>query len=140
MIGRLFQDLLSIMSHSFHSSTSISMLPSEPKIFRGRESELSGILTLFSQVTPRMAILGAGGMEKTTLARAVVHHAEIIARYEQHWFFVSCGSAATKVELAALIGLPPDAHAICYARLTIQVTLLSASDIIKNELCLSASD
>ncbi|KAJ7839758.1 hypothetical protein B0H13DRAFT_1911078 [Mycena leptocephala] len=86
------------------SSTSISMLPSEPKIFHGRESELSDILHLFSQGSPRVAILGAGGMGKTSLARATIHHAEIAGRYEQQHFFVACDSVATQVELAALIG------------------------------------
>ncbi|KAJ7883798.1 P-loop containing nucleoside triphosphate hydrolase protein [Mycena leptocephala] len=80
------------------------MLPSEPKIFHGRESELSNILRLFSQVTPRIAILGAGGMGKTSLARAVIHHADMTAKYNDRRFFVACDSTATKVELAALIG------------------------------------
>jgi Cdc6-like AAA superfamily ATPase len=80
------------------------MLPSEPKIFHGRESELGEILTLFKQGTPRIAILGAGGMGKTSLARAVIHHTEITAKYEQHRHFVACDSAANKVELAGIIG------------------------------------
>jgi Cdc6-like AAA superfamily ATPase len=80
------------------------MLPSEPKIFHGRESELSDILTLCSLKAPSIAILGAGGMGKTSLARAVLHHTKITAKYEQHRFFVACDSAATQVELAALIG------------------------------------
>lgn len=80
------------------------MLPSEPKIFHGRESEIADILKLFMQGTPRLAILGAGGMGKTTLARAVLHHTEIAARYGQQRFFVACDSAATTSELAALIG------------------------------------
>ncbi|KAJ7907583.1 P-loop containing nucleoside triphosphate hydrolase protein [Mycena leptocephala] len=80
------------------------MLPSEPKIFHGRDSELSNILHLFSQGTPRIAILGAGGMGKTSLARAVIHHTEITEKYNQHQFFVACDPAATQVELAALIG------------------------------------
>ncbi|KAJ7922734.1 P-loop containing nucleoside triphosphate hydrolase protein [Mycena leptocephala] len=80
------------------------MLPSEPKIFHGRDSELSNVLHLFSQGTPRIAILGAGGMGKTSLARAIIHHTEITERYNQHRFFVACDSAATQVELAALIG------------------------------------
>ncbi|KAJ7829606.1 P-loop containing nucleoside triphosphate hydrolase protein, partial [Mycena leptocephala] len=79
-------------------------LPSEPKIFHGRDSELSDILHLFSQGKPRIAILGAGGMGKTSLARAVIHHTEITERYNQHRFFVACDPAATQVELAALIG------------------------------------
>ncbi|KAJ7034565.1 P-loop containing nucleoside triphosphate hydrolase protein [Mycena alexandri] len=81
------------------------MLPSEPKIFHGREKELSDILKLFKEGSPRIAILGAGGMGKTSLARAIIHHQEIAARYEQHRFFVACDSAANKVELAALIGV-----------------------------------
>jgi Cdc6-like AAA superfamily ATPase len=80
------------------------MLPSEPKIFHGRGSELSDILRLFNQITPRIAILGAGGMGKTSLARAVIHHLDITAKYEDCRFFVACDVAATKVELAALIG------------------------------------
>ncbi|KAJ7174995.1 hypothetical protein C8R43DRAFT_943269 [Mycena crocata] len=43
-----------------NSSTSISMLPSEPKIFYGRENELSHILELFVDRAPRVAILGPG--------------------------------------------------------------------------------
>ncbi|KAJ7788572.1 P-loop containing nucleoside triphosphate hydrolase protein, partial [Mycena leptocephala] len=72
--------------------------------FHGRDSEISNILQLFSRGTPRIAILGAGGMGKTSLARAVIHHTEITERYNQHRFFVACDSAATEVELAALIG------------------------------------
>ncbi|KAJ7874584.1 hypothetical protein B0H13DRAFT_1555446, partial [Mycena leptocephala] len=59
---------------------------------------------LFGQGSPRIAILGGGGMGKTSLARAVIHHSEIACRYEQQRFFVACDSAATQVELAALIG------------------------------------
>ncbi|KAJ7888455.1 hypothetical protein B0H13DRAFT_2533394 [Mycena leptocephala] len=91
-------DMIEALSNSF------SMLPSEPKIFHGRDSALSEILHLFSQGNPRIAILGAGGMGKTSLARAVIHHTEITERYNQHRFFVACDSAATQVELAALIG------------------------------------
>ncbi|KAJ7866296.1 P-loop containing nucleoside triphosphate hydrolase protein [Mycena leptocephala] len=80
------------------------MLPSEPKIFHGRESELSDLLCLFGQGSPRIAILGGGGMGKTSLARAVIHHSKIAGRYEQQRFFVACDSAATQGELAGLIG------------------------------------
>ncbi|KAJ7123855.1 hypothetical protein C8R43DRAFT_899369 [Mycena crocata] len=80
------------------------MLPSEPKIFHGRESELEHMLACFRLETPRLAILGAGGMGKTTLARAVLHQAEIAATYGQHRFFVPCDSVLTRVELVTLIG------------------------------------
>jgi Cdc6-like AAA superfamily ATPase len=80
------------------------MLPPEPKIFHGRDSELPEILKLFSLGTPRIAVLGAGGMGKTSLSRALIHHAEITARYDQYRHFIACNSAVNKVELAALIG------------------------------------
>ncbi|KAJ7030228.1 P-loop containing nucleoside triphosphate hydrolase protein, partial [Mycena alexandri] len=80
------------------------MLPAEPKIFHGRNSELTDILNLFRQGTPRIAILGAGGMGKTSLARIVVHHQEITTKYHGNRFFVTCDTASSKPELAGLIG------------------------------------
>ncbi|KAJ7693991.1 hypothetical protein B0H16DRAFT_1904483 [Mycena metata] len=91
-------------SASYASSNSISMLPAEPKIFHGRESELADILQHFEQSTPRIAILGAGGMGKTSLAQAVIHHEEIVIKYQGNRLFVACDTAASKVELAGLIG------------------------------------
>ncbi|KAJ7034105.1 P-loop containing nucleoside triphosphate hydrolase protein, partial [Mycena alexandri] len=91
-------------SGSYTSSNSISMLPAEPKIFHGRNSQLADILRLFRQGTPRIAILGAGGMGKTSLARIVVHHEEITIKYHGNRFFVTCDTASSKPELAGLIG------------------------------------
>ncbi|KAJ6509627.1 P-loop containing nucleoside triphosphate hydrolase protein, partial [Mycena vulgaris] len=73
--------------------------------FHGRDSEVSDILSLFHQEPPRIAILGAGGMGKTSLARAVLHHVEIASRYDQDRFFIACDSVSTKSELVALIGM-----------------------------------
>lgn len=85
------------------SSESFSMLPSRPKIFHGRESELKEIVNALNARCPRIAVLGPGGIGKTSLARAALHHPNIIAKYE-HQFFVACDSATTGFELAALIG------------------------------------
>ncbi|KAJ6537398.1 P-loop containing nucleoside triphosphate hydrolase protein [Mycena vulgaris] len=79
------------------------MLPGKPKIFHGRNSELNAIVESLSQQSSRIAILGAGGMGKTSLAKAVLHHPDIAARYENH-FFVATDSTTTAVELAAQIG------------------------------------
>ncbi|KAJ7681057.1 hypothetical protein DFH06DRAFT_434720, partial [Mycena polygramma] len=93
-----------IYSGSYTSSNSISLLPSEPKIFHGRELELEEILQQFNRTTPRIAILGPAGMGKTSLARAILHHTDITARFQQRRVFVACDSATSKVELANLIG------------------------------------
>ncbi|KAJ7149506.1 hypothetical protein C8R43DRAFT_951979 [Mycena crocata] len=98
------RESLRILSNLNNSSSSISMLPSEPKIFHGRESELSDILTHFALHTPRIAILGPGGIGKTSLARAILHELQITNKFEQFRFFVTCDSASTKAELVALIG------------------------------------
>ncbi|KAJ6477705.1 P-loop containing nucleoside triphosphate hydrolase protein, partial [Mycena sanguinolenta] len=79
-------------------------LPSKPKIFHGRETELEEIVQKLHQPSPRIVILGGGGMGKTSLARAALHHPHTLARFEQR-FFVSAEPATTSVELAALIGL-----------------------------------
>ncbi|KAJ7090951.1 hypothetical protein C8R43DRAFT_964758 [Mycena crocata] len=68
-----------------NSSTSISILPPEPKIFHGRQSEISEILSLFTQETVAIAILGPGGMGKTSLAKAILHHPDITGRLGSIW-------------------------------------------------------
>ncbi|KAJ7078799.1 hypothetical protein C8R44DRAFT_594720, partial [Mycena epipterygia] len=52
----------------------------------------------------RIAILGAGGMGKTSLAKAALHHPDMVSKYQTR-FFVAVDSATTSVDLAALIGL-----------------------------------
>ncbi|KAJ7131112.1 hypothetical protein C8R44DRAFT_731378 [Mycena epipterygia] len=88
---------------SKNSSNSLSMLPAEPKIFHGRQSEIEDILTSLGQQSAHIAILGAGGIGKTSLARAVLHDPQIAAKYE-HRFFVAADSSTTSIELAALTG------------------------------------
>jgi hypothetical protein len=65
--------------------------------------ELSQILEYFSKEPIRVAILGAGGMGKTSLARAVIHNSGIAAVYGERRFFVACDTASSKVELAGLL-------------------------------------
>jgi predicted ATPase len=86
------------------------MLPSRPKIFHGRELELQEIVTNLMQVSARIAILGPGGMGKTSLARAALHHPEVAAKYA-HRIFVAADSVTDEVGLVTLIashiGLQP---------------------------------
>ncbi|KAJ7464101.1 hypothetical protein FB451DRAFT_1179941 [Mycena latifolia] len=111
LIATLSDDTISYRSSIYqkptssqNSSESFSMLPAKPKIFHGREYELNEIIKILAQESPRIAILGGGGMGKTTLARAVLHHPETSTRFENR-FFVTAESATTAIELAAQIGL-----------------------------------
>jgi hypothetical protein len=90
--------------HLVTSTTSFSMLPAKPKIFHGREPEVETIMKMMSQQSARIAILGGGGMGKTGLAKAILHHPDTGAKFE-HRFFVSSEAATTSIELAAIIGL-----------------------------------
>ena len=62
------------------------------------------MMKMLGQQSPRIAILGGGGMGKTSLARAVLHNPETSAKFEER-YFVSAEAATTSIELAPLIGL-----------------------------------
>ncbi|KAJ7865344.1 P-loop containing nucleoside triphosphate hydrolase protein, partial [Mycena olivaceomarginata] len=79
------------------------MLPGKPKIFHGRQIELEEIIKLLNQDSARIVILGPGGIGKTSLAKAALHHPEVFPNY-QHRYFVPCDSASTGIEVAAVIG------------------------------------
>ncbi|KAJ7263699.1 P-loop containing nucleoside triphosphate hydrolase protein, partial [Mycena rebaudengoi] len=85
-----------------NSSESFSMLPPSPKIFHGRDLELHAVVTILLQESARIAILGTGGMGKTTLAIAAVQDAQVEAKYS-HRYFVSCQATPTCVELVSVI-------------------------------------
>ncbi|KAJ7909771.1 P-loop containing nucleoside triphosphate hydrolase protein, partial [Mycena leptocephala] len=73
--------------------------PARPQIFHGRESELRDIAEGLVKGTARIAILGPGGVGKTSLALAVMHHAEVSTVYQQ-LHFIPCHSASTCDDLA----------------------------------------
>ncbi|KAJ7690808.1 hypothetical protein B0H17DRAFT_1134079 [Mycena rosella] len=84
------------------SSGSLSILPANPQIFHGRDLELQEILDTLKQDSPRIAILGTGGMGKTSLAVAALQHPEVINKFPNR-FFIPCHSTATRSDLVSSV-------------------------------------
>ncbi|KAJ7824511.1 hypothetical protein B0H14DRAFT_3145662 [Mycena olivaceomarginata] len=97
----------------FRSNSIFSVLPPVPKFLHGREAELTLIATALQIQPVHLAILGPGGMGKTTLAVTALHHTEVVSKYEQR-HFVSCESAFENSRLvniiAAHLRLEPSKH------------------------------
>ncbi|KAK7028476.1 hypothetical protein R3P38DRAFT_3518391 [Favolaschia claudopus] len=110
LIARFSEETSSDWMSSFYgnrndlglSSKSFSMLPSQPKVFHGREAELQQIVSMFDEGFPRISILGPGGIGKTSLARAALHLPDIASKFEDR-IFVSCEAALTPIDIAASI-------------------------------------
>ncbi|KAJ7219835.1 hypothetical protein C8J57DRAFT_1536996 [Mycena rebaudengoi] len=68
------------------STESFSMLPPSPQIFHGRDSELQDIIKILVQDSARIAILGTGGIGKTSLATAALHDPQVEAKYSRCYF------------------------------------------------------
>lgn len=88
----------------FNSSSTLSLLPASPKIFCGREAEMGHITSCLTRApTVNIAILGPGGIGKSCLALAVIHHPEIISKFGTSRYFVSCDAANSAMELISTI-------------------------------------
>ncbi|KAJ7240285.1 P-loop containing nucleoside triphosphate hydrolase protein, partial [Mycena rebaudengoi] len=85
-----------------NSSGSFGLLPPCPRIFNGREGELQDVINILIQDSARVAILGTGGMGKTSLATVALHHSEVEKKY-QHRYFVPCHSTPTATDLVGII-------------------------------------
>ncbi|KAF8207366.1 hypothetical protein K438DRAFT_1962295 [Mycena galopus ATCC 62051] len=98
-----FDTLSSIGQKSLNNSSgSFSLLPASPKIFHGRESELEQLVHTLLITPARVAILGSGGMGKTTLAMAALHNPGVVDKYPAR-HFITCDSAHTNDSLVAII-------------------------------------
>ncbi|KAJ7245330.1 hypothetical protein C8J57DRAFT_1524464 [Mycena rebaudengoi] len=96
-------DQTQTLSSFSNSSASLSLIPGSPKVFYGREGEVKHVTDmLLHESAPRIAILGTGGMGKTSLSLAVLHGSEIAAKYPQR-IFVSCHSSTSYPSLVSNI-------------------------------------
>ena len=95
-------DPASTLDDLYSSSGSLSILPAYPSIFHGRDRELSEVVTTLKSDSARVAILGAGGMGKTSLAIAALHDPDIAKKFNSR-YFVPCQSNATHSDLVLSI-------------------------------------
>ncbi|KAJ7488073.1 hypothetical protein FB451DRAFT_1081691 [Mycena latifolia] len=84
------------------SSTSLLLLPGRPKIFHGRDRELQTVVDAILTGFARVAILGSGGVGKTSLATAIMHHPDIAGKFA-HRHFVLCDSAVNHGDLFSIV-------------------------------------
>ncbi|KAJ7118057.1 hypothetical protein C8R44DRAFT_854189 [Mycena epipterygia] len=81
-------------------TSSSLLLPPFPQIFHGRESEYKDLVNMIKLDGARIAILGTGGIGKTSLATAVLHHPDIAVKYSL-CYFISCHSTPNCAELVS---------------------------------------
>jgi len=79
--------------------------PPAPDIFFGRDEYVATAIDLIQQTTPpaRLAILGAGGIGKTSIALAILHHVNIQGQFKERCYFVQCEAVTSSGSLLANI-------------------------------------
>ncbi|KAJ7586745.1 P-loop containing nucleoside triphosphate hydrolase protein, partial [Mycena floridula] len=79
-------------------------LPPAPKILHGRQNELNHVINALCQHdTARVAILGPGGIGKTSLAQAILHNPMIVAKYGGQLYWITCDSSESANDLIIVI-------------------------------------
>ena len=63
--------------------------PPPPRACFGRDGLTKGIVSLAENLTP-IALVGAGGIGKTSIALSVLHHGRIRERFGNNWWFIRC--------------------------------------------------
>jgi Cdc6-like AAA superfamily ATPase len=79
-------------------------LPASPKILHGRDEEISQLVnTLLQPHAAYLAVLGPGGIGKTSLALAALHNPETASKYAARRFWIVCDPANSAKDLVGLM-------------------------------------
>ncbi|KZP07302.1 TPR-like protein [Athelia psychrophila] len=89
----------------WHSSAgSFPSQPAPPEDFFGRDDLVLTLANLFiGNEQRRIAILGAGGLGKTSIALHLMHHEIVVQRFQGREFFVGCDGVTSADGLASRI-------------------------------------
>ncbi|KAH8814575.1 hypothetical protein DL96DRAFT_1820747 [Flagelloscypha sp. PMI_526] len=85
-------------------------LPASPKVVIGRDSVIeSAVQSIVLSPEPRIAVLGPGGVGKTTVTTAVLHDPRVTAAFLTR-YFISCERATTTdlllIQIADTLSIP----------------------------------
>ncbi|KAI0040348.1 hypothetical protein FA95DRAFT_1527690, partial [Auriscalpium vulgare] len=90
-------------------------IPAYSPAFCGRDSHMMTVLDLLNdanELPVRTVILGAGGIGKTTLALAILHHPAVVHKFHERIYFISCEgclSASMLInDIAKVLGIQND--------------------------------
>ncbi|KAI0038371.1 TPR-like protein [Auriscalpium vulgare] len=94
-------------------------IPAYSATFYGRDSHMMVILDLLNDANKwpvRTVILGVGGIGKTTLALAILHHPTVVHKFNERIHFISCeGCLSTSMlvnEIAKVLGIQNDSDSL----------------------------
>ena len=85
-------------------------IPPPPPLFFGRDLAIEHLVHAFDQTSPSYsAVLGPGGVGKTCVGTAVLHHPHVTSKFGRFRWFVSCEALldadSLKAALASLFGV-----------------------------------
>ncbi|KZO90410.1 hypothetical protein CALVIDRAFT_542739 [Calocera viscosa TUFC12733] len=102
---------LTATSQQARTALTLARLPPKPRVFHDRESTLKSIIARLLEPEPaHLALLGMGGIGKTSTAATVLHDNDVKTKYGSNRVFLSCDSVTTAEgivsALAAALKIP----------------------------------
>ncbi|KAG8884981.1 hypothetical protein FRB98_002069 [Tulasnella sp. 332] len=86
------------------SSLPSTAIPPKPAIFYGRESDVEDIVhRILSCAAARYALLGPGGIGKTSVAAAIMQHPDVVICFDSRRYWASCEQASSLESLYTIL-------------------------------------